>query len=171
MSEDSFSVIQSSLPKCSPDELKKVKMLVDFFLSGKGEDAQPAAISGDALDKELLYMEASAALNRHGTNTPPWSTFTRLNTFKHFEEGYEELRLFRERHLSNLRRPGRQKLYRITSDIIILSLVGSSLPLKLTIFCRRLKQAPELVNQQFPGYAASGLLPMMLKLGSFNNGE
>lgn len=151
--------ILGQLTALPPGELRKLRAAIDTL---PGAEAGPGVSEGD---EELVWSEASALLRKVGLSLPrPYNTgsakFYRRNV--PVLMGYVREQ-FDPGHRAELVKAVRQVLELVVADLKGRGKLTGEPTVALRIFCHALKFAPVYVERAFPGYAASGLLPLVLR--------
>lgn len=167
MSEKDFQSIVTTLPKLSEQELRHVRGAIDEHLLQPSGGQQ--SIHDD--DWQFFYDLSIKILSDRGLRCPPWHVFQRMEIFRHFQKHFPEIQKFTEDNFGQLKRPVRQRLYRIYAELLTDWMEHNPrIPMKIGVYFLNLGMTPELVHNAFPGYAQQGWLPMVLQLGTRDHG-
>jgi hypothetical protein len=153
-----MSDVLQTLAQLSPDELRNVQARVGFLL---GADS-PAAL--EPSDEDQVHEAIAVVLRKCGVlNTPPLGVIRRQRHYKQFVEGAGELLRFTEEQVRPGSRMERVKALRILVRMIANWLRDAGRPLSHMTISRSLKRVADISDQRFPGYVASGLMPVILR--------
>ena len=167
-----LSDILRVLPTLEQEELRKIKMTCDFMLKGLSGKSVDSVIVDEVSSDEasLFYSALVEELGRLGVTTPPWHAFQRLDIYKNYQANFPLLEQYVAKTFPSVNLRDRQRLYYLFAGIVAQKVKEWDLPLTLGVVCRNLNKVPSLVAGEFPGYAESGLLSIVLQWGNRNAG-
>ena len=163
-----LSAVVAKLGLLSPSELQTVQATTTHLLSGKVEDK----IEEDEEDLFMFYAQLAKSLSLKGINVLPWVVFKkrRLKSFRELKRKFSSTTVYTIKHFGNLNAKERRRLYNIYGMTIVNWVeTNPVVPLTVSTTIRMVDRLPEFIANAFPGYAESGLLPLILELGSPRN--
>lgn len=146
-----------NLPHLTKTEVQRVRDACDAILH-KAPEVVP-------YEEDLYCVIQDSMKSYNGSTMLPFSRFMRLQAYAKFKDDAlavnENIKLFKPESVA----------YRRKALMLVVSLVIQRLQqLEITITPSKLMEllhiAPNCVSRSFPGYARSGLLPLILKQSS-----
>src|SRR5574337_2007760 len=146
------------LPRLSQPELREVAARAAALCAG------PAPARNGKADTARVLYDAVAALfaARRGTRLAPYDAFVRGKGGAALRKHADDLRTYIKAHLRPRGRLDEDNTLAMLLGLLYNILVAEGRPLTPNVFCAHLGRVPEVVEAQFPGYLASGLLPVVL---------
>jgi hypothetical protein len=109
-------------------------------------------------------------MNARGSNLPKHPAMLPPKSVSMIEKGWRAVDAFILNCFPNpIGTAMRMKFYRICIDIIIDYLIERDKGTSVRLVCNYMQNCASLVNRQFPGYAESGLMPLVLSWGNFED--
>lgn len=154
-----YDRVISEIATLPPDKLREVTARI-ALLSGKAQELSPSS-SGDVA---LVYAELVLQINRRtGQKCPPLNAILKTRYGDPIKEGSALLIQYAKENLRPKGRGGMIQAIRLLVNLILRQ-VQKEGKVRLSVgpVSYQLKRIGEIVDQQFPGYLASGLLPIVL---------
>lgn len=156
---DPVKMIDELLPKLSAKELDVLSTRIALLRTSRN--------SGKSTTEEEAFYNAlvSGLGKKISKRQPPFYAFIKQGHYKKFKEAFEGTLDYIELAFRNTRinRPAKLRFYLIATEIVINDFETSPVPLSLKSLINNYGLLPSLMDREFPGYASSGLLPMILK--------
>ena len=154
-----YEEINNRLPRLSQEELVELSKRIQFLMSTKKRKTNP-------VDEDAFYSILGNELKRKiRYKAPPLPVFKKTADYKLFSQVFEDTldymsEVFKRERIT---RPKKLHFYLIATKIVLSDCEGSPVPLSMRSLLTSYKLLPGLIDRSFPGYAQSGLLPMLLK--------
>jgi hypothetical protein len=149
------------LAKAEPKHLRDIRARCTYLLGPAAAGDEKEQATAD-VEEQVLYEAARAALSRGGTTTPPYSVFRRGRDYKAFQRGAGIVSAYVVANFGKMRRAERQDVYELLVRRLAIWLrAGKIMPLMAPVG-NNLQKIPALIDEWFPGYRESGLLPQVL---------
>ncbi len=137
----------------SPDELKSLRHRVDALIG------TPAPTPDDG-PAEVIGAAVRHLIKRGGTNPPPAPVLRRMPWWKALEKGSRVVAEYLKKNAPDTmgkRQSARRAVY-VVVGVLIRWMERVHVPVTLRTVALNLDKVPGIMDQQFPGYAANGLL-------------
>lgn len=155
----STTEIMEALPDLSPQELEEVRKRTSALL-----ELQRSAGSSENDDAQNLHRQMQDTLERWGIpESLPYGAAKRTSHWKQFTEGAEAFMGFVREHIKPRRRAEEARAVYVLLDMHCRRLREQGIPLSHRTLSQALKRTPQVVDDQFPGYLRSGLLPAIIR--------
>ena len=154
-----LKIVLDILPKLNTSDLEDIIKRVAFLKNSKSKKYP-------RVEEELFYNTLISELGKKiKKKQPPFYAFQKQGNYKNFKIAFEATLDYIEIAFKNQRinRAAKQHIYLITTKIVINDFDTSPIPLSLRTLVNGFTILPSLMAREFPGYIASGLLPMILK--------
>lgn len=165
-----YDAVVAALPRLTPAELRRVaeriKMLGAWSAVSASADAADATTTDAEAEAEvLLEVIAGVVLRASGERV---STFAlrRSSSFSSFRGKVALLHKFASKHVRS--RAARRRLLAVGFEQLYRDLSGAGFSVTARMLMSCAHQLPAIFDKYFPGYAASGLLGMVVGVSSFN---
>lgn len=146
--------IISKLNDLNTDELKKVQATCNHILSQRQSDMLPTKSNHD-----LFHEALRNTLRSHGLKAGP--AIHQSGVMKLFTEKFEYVEDFIDQYYPKISKVERISVYLLMNDLIYRHLIRRGIPQSYRTMINHVHKVPELVEESFPGYAASGFLPLI----------
>jgi len=149
--------ICTSLAKLTVTDLQKLQSRITTLL-----DYQETSTIAPQFSEEL-YQAITHVLKILQQTTPPFSVLKKSRHYRVFLKQTEKLNRFDQQLPANLSMLLRVHFYSYCIQLICDGLKTRDIPLNLSTVISSLHLIPSLIEQAFPGYLASGLLPWVVE--------
>ncbi len=150
------SSILDSLGQLSKKELRELRARATLLLGA--EDGSKDASSEHA----LVYDKVREVLKEYGIlSAPPFKTLKGLPFYASFNRGADEVLKYAATYFPDATRIERGKILSILVSSVA-RYVSRVAPVSPKSLCQALNSVGEAVEEDFPGYAENGLLPMIV---------
>ena len=148
--------VLEALKKMPLTDLRKVSAQATHLLT-KG------VLNTSPLERDV-YESICDALKLEGVSSlPPFTVFARTNTFASFRRGVILFLEYIEQYCKPKKRLERMKIIHVFLRMLVRRLRRDGVPLSSKTMASALLRVENIVEDQFPGYRESGLLPILLK--------
>lgn len=152
-----FDDVTRLLPGMTPDQLRQVIARSTVLLGGA--DHPPNLDT----DLALVHSVVSSVLASRGTRCPPLGVIVRQSYFPELRMGAQVLCEYVDKYVLPSTRGERAKALRVFIEMIVRGLPPRGIPVTVRTVCQSLTSVGAYVEQQFPGYLESGLLPVVVR--------
>lgn len=163
MGED-YDRVVAAIPRMTPEERARIaarlKAVESLAPSGEFQTGRPPQHEPDDAAGELLSIIADVVLRRSGERVTP-AVLRRSPQFRAFRAKALELAVFAAEHASA--RVQRRALLALGVELLYRDLrIGPGFSVTSRTLMACIHQVPAVLDKNFPGYASSGLLGMII---------
>lgn len=154
-----YETIVSQLDSLSPEEIKQVKARTSFLLDHMKSDNNNA----DDFAKRTFYDDLAKELRERGVESvPPYVAFRRSGYGRRLDNAYEHISSFIDWHMPRLKRTEHRRALRVLAGVIAQIARMHKVPLSMVALLNCCENVHEYVDEAFPGYIESGMLPIVV---------
>lgn len=149
-----------ALPLLSPEDLKQLRDRASALLTvGPRAQLVPRTGSSDGFTRDMYTSLNDALFRRTQVRGMPFEMFRRTPTFKnHFAPAALSAGQANDQWFPKQTQPERLSMTQLYAKLILEHLDVCGSPVVWPLISFKLGELPAVVDQAFPGYAASGLL-------------
>ena len=150
--------ISAALTELSPSELRKLKSECEGLLNAQGVEAQGA----DLTDAQHIHWLFTDKLKAEGKPCLPFFALTKAAHYSTFIDGVKMFYNFVDHFLKPANKTEREKAVQVLPRMLARRLERDGVPVSHSSLSSALQRVSSIVDDQFPGYRESGLLPMLI---------
>lgn len=161
---DSVPDLASRVAKLSPQDRKAFDALL-----GTAAPVQPEA----SPEQEVLVWEIiQQVLRLRGVSrTMPYTVLRRQRFFKQYRDGCGIAGDFVRQYCGTLKGGWERKAWRVCIDALLRKLKTQKIPIGPMTISQNLGRIPDIIEDAFPGYRESGMLPYVISKSKVANVE
>lgn len=144
-----------SLHKLTPAELEQVKARATALLNG-GDDADLTS------DEELVLKRITIIIEDRGETCIDRSRVKHSPTYSTFRDGVQMLMNFVDQFIQPKDAVDREAACSVMLNAVV-ACMAPKRPVVFTTICQDMQKISSVIDDQFPGYRESHLLPMLLR--------
>ena len=153
--------ILSALPKLNPQELEEVDAHVRFLRQTKG------GVSGSEADVDLVLQSICECLMGMGVEFCTIPQLRKSQQFKAFAAKVPSVMKYVREAVET--RNEQRVILELGARLLYQNLTETGLPAGARTVMSHLHRLPSVINREFPGYAASGLLGLIVSARKSGN--
>jgi hypothetical protein len=152
----SVSTIIAALPRLTKSDLEAIHSRIGFLTNGKVKDE----LQQEVLETYSAIEKVSRSIGTGGI--PPLRTFSKSKYFTKFCSDAGIVSDFIEEEFAPKMKLDKLKALQLVVSAVARRLTRDEIPVTYMTLVKNIGRAPQIIDEQFPGYRGCGLLKVLL---------
>ncbi len=168
MAQEDLRATITLIAKLNKPELSKAKIAINARLGSNRHPNKNAHVNQQLEISEsdigLLFTIFRKHLELTGKSPGPiFEGFLKLNAAKTYLDNYKLLDAYLNKWFLGINKVNKIKLFRLFAQLLDHNFEELAIPVTVNLMAKHVDKIPALMEREFPGYAASGMLHLLIE--------